>query len=136
MDNATALFTLSALANGIHPTTGQMFETDSPYQTADVVRALYLAVRAIELLEKKSRRSRMPPANAGKAWTADEDRQLLEFFDQGADLPAIARYHERTVAGVQARLERHGRLSGSDSRLRISAQPQRLPDVPSASERT
>lgn len=46
MDNAKALFTLSALANGVHPDTGEVFAADSPYQTADVVRALYVGVRA------------------------------------------------------------------------------------------
>src|SRR3546814_1461328 len=89
MDNAKALFTLSALANGVHPDTGELFAADSPYQTADVVRALYFAVRALETMQKKTQRSKTP-ANAGKPWTAEEDHQLLNLFDQGTDIDSLA----------------------------------------------
>jgi hypothetical protein len=135
MDNAKALFTLSALAKGVHPGTGELFAADSPYQTADVVRALYVGVRAIETIEKKNQRSKLPD-NAGKPWTADEDRQLLERFDQGSDIPSIARYHQRTAPGIQARLERHGRLAGSSRSVRTLSQPRRLSALPETSEQT
>lgn len=132
MDNAKALFTLSALANGVHPDTGQVFAADSPYQTADVVRALYVAVRAIETMQKKNQRPKTP-ANAGKPWTAEEDKQLLDSFDQGSDIAAIARYHQRTMAGIEARLARHGRLDGS-SRVGALSQPRGVCALLEASE--
>jgi hypothetical protein len=127
MDNAKALLTLSALANGVHPDTGELLAADSPYQSADVVRALYVGMRAIETMEKKNQRSKVSPANAGKPWTADEDKQLLELFDQGSDIPSIARYHQRTVPGIQARLDRHGRLLGSSGGVRTVPPPSALP---------
>jgi hypothetical protein len=104
MDNTKALLTLSALASGVHPDTGEPFAADSPYQSGNVVRALYSAVRALEAMEKKNQLSKVVPANAGRPWTADEDKRLLELFEQGSDIASIARSHQRTVPGIQARL--------------------------------
>jgi hypothetical protein len=114
MDDNKALSIVSALANGVNPQTGEIFEIDSPYQAADVIRALYVAVRALELSNRskaRGTRGRMP-ANAGKPWAEQEDRELLEKFDTGASIAQLAQTHDRTLAGIQARLERHGRLPG------------------------
>lgn len=114
MDDNKALSIVSALANGVNPQTGEMFEIDSPYQAADVIRALYVAVRALELSNRskgRGNRARLP-ANAGKPWAEQEDRDLLEKFDAGLSIAQLAQAHDRTMAGIQARLERHGRLLG------------------------
>jgi hypothetical protein len=112
MDDIKALGIVSALANGVNPQTGEVFDVDSPYQCADVIRALYIAVRALETTTRtKLRPSRARlPTNAGKPWTEHEDLELLEKFDEGLSIAALARAHDRTPAGIQARLERHGRL--------------------------
>jgi hypothetical protein len=123
MDDQQALRIVSALANGANPNTGEIFAADSPYQSPDVIRALFIATRA---LEKSASRSIAPmsakPAppernavsgNAGKPWSADEDRQLLAEFDAGKSLNEIAQTHGRTHGGVRARLEKHGRLEPS-----------------------
>lgn len=114
MDDSKALGIVSALANGVNPLTGEVFEIDSPYQSADVIRALYIAVRALEMSSRpKSRGSRTRlPANAGKPWSEQEDLELLEKFDEGISIAELAQVHDRTLAGIQARLERHGRLQG------------------------
>jgi hypothetical protein len=112
MDDIKALGIVSALANGVNPQTGEVFDVDSPYQSADVIRALYIAVRALETTTRtklRPGRTRMP-TNAGKPWTETEDCELLEKFDQGLTIADLARAHDRTAAGIQARLERHGRL--------------------------
>lgn len=114
MDDNKALSIVSALANGVNPQTGESFEVDSPYQAADVIRALYVAVRALEMSNRsraRGNRARLP-ANAGKPWAEQEDRELLEKFDAGLSLAQLAQAHDRTLAGIQARLERHGRLAG------------------------
>jgi hypothetical protein len=114
MDDNKALSIVSALANGVNPQTGEMFEIDSPYQAADVIRALYVAVRALEMSNRskaRGNRARLP-ANAGKPWAEQEDRDLLEKFDAGLSVAELAQAHDRTLAGIQARLERHGRLAG------------------------
>jgi hypothetical protein len=113
MDDSKALGIVSALANGVNPLTGEVFDIDSPYQTADVIRALYAAVRALETAARSKTRVRTRlPANAGKPWSEQEDRDLLEKFDEGSSVAELAHAHDRTIAGIQARLERHGRLQG------------------------
>lgn len=115
MDEAKALGIVSALADGINPLTGEVFAEDSPYQSPDVVRALFLARSALE--SRRRNRSRHDlPANAGKPWTEEEDAKLLVQFDRGLSVAELAREHERTAAGIQARLEKHGRLSLSANR--------------------
>ena len=83
MDDSKALGIVSALANGVNPQTGEVFEIDSPYQSADVIRALYAAVRALEAgsrTKARGARARLP-GNAGKPWSENEDLELLEKFD-------------------------------------------------------
>ena len=110
MDEAKALGIVAALADGINPLTGEVFTEDSPYQSPDVVRALFLARSALEGSRRIRSRNTLP-ANSGKPWTAEEDTQLLTQFDRGLAVAELAREHERTAAGIQARLEKHGRLS-------------------------
>lgn len=112
MDADKALATLTALANGIDPNTGEMLDLNGPYQTPEVIRALYVAVGAVEALLPKPKRTKRAPPKAGTPWTDAEDQQLICLFDSGSDLKTIALRHERTVQGVQARLERLGRLPG------------------------
>jgi hypothetical protein len=114
MDESKALAILSTLANGVNPLTGEVFPPDSPYQTADVVRALFLASSLLESRAKpKARNTSTLPGNAGKPWTAEEDQMLLQEFDRGSPIAALAQTHGRTPAGIQARLEKHGRLQAS-----------------------
>lgn len=111
MDDNKALSILSALANGVNPLTGEVFPADSPYQSPDVVRALYISVRALERGARRRLRTReQTPSNAGKPWNEDEDQRLLSEFDRGRSPMELAEVHGRTQAGIQARLERYGRL--------------------------
>jgi hypothetical protein len=113
MDDARALAILSALANGVHPATGEVFPADSPYQDPDVIRALYVALRRMEGRAFDRRRPENgadKPANAGKPWAPPEDSALLSAFDSGLTLEMLAQQHGRTSAGIRARLEKHGRL--------------------------
>lgn len=111
MEPAQALSILSMLANGINPDTGEILEMNGPYQSANVVRALYTAIRAVEANIPKAKRASKNAPNARMPWTDAEDQQLLAMFDKGLDLTSIATHHGRTVTGIQARLERHGRLA-------------------------
>ena len=62
------------------------------------------------------------PERQGKPWTADEERQLIEAFQRGVELEEMARSHQRSVAGVRARLERLGQLPASQSPI-VTTQP-------------
>jgi hypothetical protein len=116
MDEARALTIVSALANGVNPLTGELFAVDSPYQSADVIRAMYCAVKALEAAGRRRTRATASSGNAGKPWTEDEDRQLLSAFDGGRPLAELAQTHGRTRGGIQARLVRHGRLAPQGDR--------------------
>src|SRR5690242_14799625 len=113
MDQQQALRIISALANGTNPITGEIFPADSPYQSPDVIRALFIAVRALETRtpsiaarnepdEKTTSARTATNGNAGKPWTAEEDRQLLAAFDAGKSLGELAQTHGRTQGGVRA----------------------------------
>jgi hypothetical protein len=111
MDATQAQQIISALADGCDPTTGEKVEA-SVLQHGDVIRALHMAVRALEISARskvQSSRARTP-ANAGKPWTEPEDRALLQKFDEGLSIAELARAHDRTPAGIHARLARHGRV--------------------------
>jgi hypothetical protein len=110
MDEVKAAAIVAALSDGVNPSTGELFPADSPYQSADVVRALYVARRALEIRGASRTRSEGPP-NAGKPWSAEHDQQLLAEFDQGRTLQELASMLGRTIAGVQVRLVKYGRAS-------------------------
>lgn len=109
MDEARALSIVSALANGVNPLTGEVFAHDSPYQSAEIVRALFVATRALQA-HPGTRRRADAPANAGKPWSEAEDADLLQAFDRGVAIAELARMHGRTPFGIQARLGKHGRV--------------------------
>jgi hypothetical protein len=126
MDEAKALSIVSALANGINPLTGEVLAPDSPYQSSPIVRALYVAIRALEQSTRRRTRPRTGmPDNAGKLWSEEEDRRLLVAFDEGRSAGELAQAHGRTQAGIQARLEKFGRLQ-----LRPEARPSWNARVP------
>jgi hypothetical protein len=89
---------------------------DSPYQHADVVRALFIAVNALTKLETKERRDKRLPENAGMPWSDREDQHLCEGFGAGKSIPDLAVVHKRTPGAIQARLEKLGRLPSSPRR--------------------
>ncbi len=119
MEIPEALGILAALANGVHPTTGEVFPPASPYQQAEVVRALFVATRTLESVGREGARARPLPGNVGKPWTAEEDQRLLAGFDAGRARDDIARSHERTVGGIEARLVKHGRIAATEPGVRM-----------------
>lgn len=155
MDAAQALRIVSALANGANPNTGEVFPPDSPYQSPNIIRALFLAVQALERSsrtadefgiaqtspklgnglphdgrqntpreyksgskqgDKQGAKPATAQLNAGKAWSADEDAQLITAFEAGHSLTDIAQRHGRTANGIRARLEKHGKLESTSAR--------------------
>jgi hypothetical protein len=48
METNQAAEIIQQLADGVNPCTGERFPPDSPYQQADTVRALYLALEGLE----------------------------------------------------------------------------------------
>ncbi len=107
MDKQQALVILRALAEGVDPHTGEIFDSDSPYQHPQTIRALFFA---ISTLEKQKTRNELPQS-AGKAWTEKEDKDLCASFDQGMAVKQLAQKHQRTLAAIKTRLIRLGKLN-------------------------
>jgi hypothetical protein len=115
MDDSKVVAILSALAKGVNPFTGEVTPPNSPYQHADVVRALYAALERFKTpVETRSRQRSDLPANVGKPWSEEDDRRLLAEFDRGRRPAELAREFGRTLAGIEARLERLGRITASE----------------------
>ncbi|HET7865700.1 MAG TPA: hypothetical protein VFL86_14955 [Burkholderiaceae bacterium] len=105
---------VDALARGIDPETGEVLPDDHLLQFPHVIRALFMASRALEALEGKgggSREANERLPNTGVAWTAAEEARLLAAFDAGATVDELAQSHGRTKGGIAARLVRLGRIS-------------------------
>lgn len=110
MDEVTALRLIDTLANGVNPTSGEVLAADNPCQQPEVLRALWLASRALQEQRLRNLRQSNLPANVGKPWSEDENNALIAEFHAGRALPDIASMHQRTQAGIQARLEKLGLL--------------------------
>lgn len=126
MDKLESIHILKQLANGVDPYTGAILPDQSPYQHPQTVRALFHAVMAIEKI-KESASGRTPArfANAGQAWTQEEDEQLSEEFDSGIPIKELAQMHQRTGGAIEARLARLGKWTN----------PHELRPIPITSDR-
>lgn len=125
MESTQALKLLTTLSSGINPITAEAFPAESPYQHPDIVRALFLAVRALETKRDEPSAARPlatpatqatstsapnRPGKAGKPWSEAEDDELLAGYDAGQTIEVLAATHQRSRLGVEARLARHGRV--------------------------
>jgi len=109
MEDLKAAEIIKSLAAGSSPSDA------ATLQTPDVVRALFLAAESLEARARGARRNSSLPRNAGKTWTSEEDEGLLAAFDSGTPVEALATAHERTRAGIEARLVKHGRLEAEQA---------------------
>jgi hypothetical protein len=53
-----------------------------------------------------SNNEEIKPENAGKTWTAEEDKQLIAEFKSEMNLNEICKNHQRNIDGIAARLVR------------------------------
>lgn len=121
MEREQALRILNALANGVHPATGEKFAADSPYQHPETVRALFEAMRAVEggtapvaaPAPGPARRPAPPQTGSGSRWSPEEEQRLASAFDAGRTVDELARAHSRSRAGIEARLVRLGKMDAS-----------------------
>ncbi len=111
MDRLGARQILQALVQGFDPVTGAELPADTVVQHAEVIRALLAAIAALEADALRTRRRAQLPGNVGRPWSSEEEERLSAAFRAGEALPAIAARHRRTVAAIEARLERLGLLA-------------------------
>jgi hypothetical protein len=120
MERELTLRILNALANGIHPATGEKFGADSPYQHPDTVRALFEAMRAMEGAGPGTHpsapapgRPAFPQSGTGSRWTGEEEQRLASGYDAGRSVDELASAHGRSRAAIEARLVRLGKMDAS-----------------------
>ena len=129
MEREQAVKILNALANGVHPATGEVFAADSPYQHPDTVRALFEAVRAIEsahpvTAQNEERKSGDMPANTFVRWTPEEEERLAAAFDAGRTSTELAKLHNRSRAAIEARLLKLGKIDVSALTVQLRYLPK------------
>ena len=131
MEKEQTLRILNALANGVHPATGEKFAADGPYQHPDTVRALFEAMRAVEggaaTAPVPERKPAFPQSGSGSRWTGEEEQRLAAAFDAGESVETLARAHNRSRAAIEARLVRLGKMDAS-----AVTSPLRYPPTPVA----
>jgi hypothetical protein len=132
MDREQTLRILNALANGVHPATGEKFAADGPYQHPDTVRALFEAMRAVEggaPVPAAERKPAFPQSGSGSRWSLEEEERLAGAFDSGRSVDELARAHNRSRAAIEARLVRLGKMDASavTSPLRYPPKPAGQP---------
>ena len=110
MDISKAKEIISALAEGIDPTTGEILPDDSVCNKGDVVRAFYTVLASLDT----NRPKKLQPENAGKRWTDEDDKMLCEMFDAGASKKDIYNTFKRTSTGIASRLVRLGKIKERD----------------------
>ena len=129
MDREQAVKILNALANGVHPATGEVFAADSPYQHPDTVRALFEAVRAMESGRpapgpSEERKNGDMPANTFVRWTPEEEERLAAAFDAGRTSAELAKLHNRSRAAIEARLLKLGKIDVSGLTVQLRYLPK------------
>jgi hypothetical protein len=127
MEREHALKILNALANGVHPATGELFGADSPYQHPDTDRALVEAMRVMEAgatARPASERRSDLPANTFVRWTSEEEDRLAAGFDAGKSSAELARLHDRSRAAIEARLLKMGKIDVSALTVHLRYKPK------------
>jgi hypothetical protein len=102
---------LQTLVQGLDPFTGARLAPDSVCRRKEVVEALLSGISALDAQAARTRRRAQLPQNLGRPWSEEEEQRLGDAFRAGQGLPSIAAEHPRTLAAIEARLERMGLLT-------------------------
>ena len=110
MDINKAKEIVSALAEGIDPTTGEVLPDSSVCNKGEVVRALYTVLNCLDTARPKKNL----PANAGKPWTKEDETVLINLYRLEASKMDICNTLQRTENGIAARLVHLGVIKNRD----------------------
>lgn len=122
MKIADALLILQSLADGNDPFTGQQLASDSLYHNPQIIRAFYTIIQKLRDTVDQSENDDSP-RNAWRPWTRKEDNQLVQEFDDGMNIAAIAGKHKRTPGAILSRLVRIGKIESRRSYLSGQRKP-------------
>lgn len=106
---------VTTLAQGIDPTTGEVFAPDSPYNDPKVIRALFKICELgrqtrppkLSIEERQQRNVELGrPRNAGLPWTGDARARVAAGFRDGDTVQELAAVLERSPSAIVAELLR------------------------------
>lgn len=105
---------LDLLATGVDPETGEVLPHDHVLNSPSVIRALFLGGQALASVRIKTEKSNSPRPGAGpkagKPWSPEEERRLVEAFEKRASIDQMSEAHGRSKGGIAARLVRLGKI--------------------------
>ena len=101
---------IEALANGIDSETGEILPPQSALNSPPVIRALFIAGKALDRAAKQAERMNALPDKAGRPWGDEEDQALRAAFDTGVTVKDMAAKHGRTLGAIVSRLVRLGKI--------------------------
>lgn len=120
MELRKAATIVETLAQGVHPTTGEVFAPDSLYNDPQIIRALFTIHEFFRHAKKprmtvaEKRRENLEfgrPQNAGLPWSEDDRAAVASGFEEGKTLGELAAAIERSSGAIQAELVRQGLVS-------------------------
>ena len=132
MELKAATTIVKTLAQGVHPTTGEVFSPDSPYNDPLVIRALFTVHDFVRQAKKpkmtagEKRRANLEfgrPGNAGLPWSEDDRTAVASGFREGRTISALAASVERSSGAIHAELIRQGLVSPELQEAREIQQP-------------
>lgn len=109
---------LQMLIEGNDPFTGEELPSGTVLQEAEVMRAMLAGVAALDQIMARASRRATLPQNIGRAWSEEEQAQLIEAFHADEPLEQVASRHGRTLRAIEARLEKLGLLSSKERATR------------------
>ena len=109
---------LQSLVQGLDPVSGGGLPAGSVVQRPEVLGAILEAIAALEATGERARRRAQLPQNVGRPWSEEEEAQLEVAFRAGEALTLIAARHCRTIAAIEARLERVGLITAKQRTTR------------------
>lgn len=111
---------VKTLAQGVHPTTGEAFPPESPYNDPTVIRALFSILEFVKQAKQpgksieERRRENLHvgrPRNAGLPWTEEDRATTASQFKAGKTIEELADTLERSRGAIHAELVRQGLVS-------------------------
>ena len=106
---------VSKLAQGVHPTTGEVFPPESPYNDPEVIRALFSILEFVKHSKtprktvEERRQQNLDvgrPGNSGLPWAEDDRAFVRSGFRDGMTVEKLAAKLERSQSAIVAEVIR------------------------------
>jgi hypothetical protein len=114
MNTKQAKGILEALVQGVDPEAGERLPQNSVLERPSVIRALLAGVAGLSMAAERAAKKAAAQRNVGKAWSEDEEQQLIHEFQNTKPIPEIANDHGRTSRAIESRLEVMGLISAGE----------------------